>query len=783
MLRDKTVSALVVLALGLTLGAAVCVWAFTDLLTRQPLPYPQADRLVVAQQVIFDPESAQQTRQFSYPAITALHGAAGVFSDVALLDRARDILISHPSQPLAAVTYTTSDYPALFAPPMAMGYFPATAEAATAVLSYAAWQTLFDRRPDILGLSLQTASGNSFEIVGVTAAEFFEPALFGPDQRTQVWLPWRYNPSLPHWGWADLTDTLVLAGRLQPGIDMSQASERLSSLLNTQWRPGLAAVASTHQGWSSRVALLPAGRAIAGNGPVVGAMLLTGTLGLLLIALVNAAHLLIASVARRRQEFAIRHALGAGWSQIFRMVYTDTLMLMTATAAVALSVAALGIRSLRVFAADLLPRVSELAIGWVGVGLTVLAALVLAGLLAAAAAHSVSGSYSARGLNLGRSRISGRPRVLLMIGQVALTGVLLLVGLGLLRETRQVLAQSNALDLQRTASAFLYPRANAGYAEGEFEQGLAKVAERLRALPEVEAVSRSHSPLQDFIRTAVSGGSEQSYPVELKRVDDQYFELIGERLKRGRNFLSTELRRSSDAAVINDALAKMLDRRGGVLGTQLMRGSQPYTVVGVVANMPYPGSPADQPRLYLTTSEAASNLVIRFRPGANINREQLVQFIAQAEPGIGLFTFDDLQRRRADILAPRRTAAVATVLTVWLVMLVSGMGIFGMVSYATGLRDTEIGVRLAFGASSFAIVALLLRNYLPVMAWGIAGSVTIGAVIWVGAAAQLGQYLEWGTRADYATAFAGIAGLILVACVLSIRPALRRSPSRLLSQD
>ena len=127
--RSKGMSGLVVLALGSTLGAVICALAFTHLVTAQPLPYPQQARLVVAEQLILDQGDKAHSREFSYPAIALLHRESqATFELSVMLDHARDVVLSHPAQPLVNVVYTTGDYAEAFAPPMALGRFPGARE-------------------------------------------------------------------------------------------------------------------------------------------------------------------------------------------------------------------------------------------------------------------------------------------------------------------------------------------------------------------------------------------------------------------------------------------------------------------------------------------------------------------------------------------------------------------------------------------------------------------------------------------------------------------------------
>ena len=786
--RNKTMSALVVTALGSTLGAVVCALTFTLLVTSQPLPYPQQERLVVAEQIIIDHGENAHSRTFSYPAIALLHDeASDVFASSVMMDHARDVIVSHPAQPLSNVNYTTADYAAVFAPPMALGRFPGAGEGwdgtrPVAVISHRAWQTLFGMREDVLGQRVRLASGMAFDVVGVTSPAFVEPELHGPGHRTALWLPWNFNPSPRQWGWAATTDTLTLVGRLAPTVSGQQAAERLSTLVNTRWRDELGASSNSYAGWSTRIELTSAQRAIAGDGVEVGPLLLAGTLGLILVTLANVTHLLVARVAERTREFSIQLALGAGRKHLFAAILADMLLLMLPAGVLALAVAAAGFAVMRRYLGAMLARLDELSVGGWTAALTIGATVALAVLLAGVALAS-GGRPAANGaLNAGRqataSKMSRRLRAVLMASQVGVAGLLIAVSAGLFRDASRILDE-RGIDLARSTSAFLYPSAAATQGDAPLERQFGEIRRRLADLPGVETVSQSHSPLQDFIpASVVSGRTAAQYPVELKRIDHEYLGITGQGLALGRNFSAAEIQHGAGVALVNAAFAKRLERDGGALGTPLSRGDgDPYAVVGVVDELAYPGTSADSPRIYLPASEAGSNFIIRFHPGQHMNREQFVAFVATVNPGFGVFLYDDLDGQRSDILLPRRITATATLVVAFIVILVSAMGLYGMVRYTTRLIRTEIGARRAFGARPGHIVLMLAKNNLAAVASGCIASAAVALLVMPGVHPWFSEHAFDVRWVDAAIALGTLGLLAAFACWLSARPMLSQSPA------
>ena len=791
--RARTVFALVVAALGLSLGAAICALSFAHLVVFQPLPYPEQARLVIAEQVIFDHNQSAQSRDFSYPAVTLLHeSTSDVFDSSVMMDMARDIVVSHPAQPLVNVNYVAGEYAELFAPPMALGQFFSThddLERPVAVISFSAWQSLFGARSDILGKSLRTASGVDFQVLGVTARDFDEPEFNGPGHFTSVWLPWKFNPSPAHWGWTATTETLTFAARLAPEVSKRQAAERLSLLLAAPWRAELGTTAGAHAGWSSQVELISAQRAIAGDGIDVGLLMLSSALGLILVVLVNIIHLLVAKVAQRARDFSVQLALGARRAHLFVLILADMLVLMLPAAVLALVVAAVGFAAMQRYLQGLLPRIDELSVGlWtvaLMLGFSGLMAVLFAGIALASCGHPSANGALNVGRNKMASKVSRRLRAVLMASQVGVAGLLIAVNIGLLREASAILNEPR-IDLARSASAFLYQSPSASQNKVSPERPFAEVKRRLLDLPGVEQLSQSHSPLQDFIKTAVvSTRTGAQFPVDLKRIDYDYLGITGQRLAHGRNFGAADVNGAANVVLINSTLAKLLEQGGAmsgkVLGTPLRRGEEaPYIVVGVVDELAYPGASASGARIYLPASQAGSNFIIKFRPGYWLSREQLVALVTGVNPGFGVFLYDDLSRQRSDILLPRRITATAAALVALVVIFVSGIGLFGMVSYATRLRRSEIGARLAFGARPRDIVLMLVRSIFAALATGCATSATFAWLVLPKLA--LNTHLAGVRGIDASLAF-GILGLLaIIACYLSAVLMLTQAPAAALSQ-
>lgn len=786
--RHGSANALTVLALGISLGATVCAVLFAHRMFAGALPYPEPERLVVAELLLPEQGAAEVRRQIAYPALELLgREAAAVLSPAVMLDHARDLLLSHPAQPLLTVTYASPGYAELFAPPMALGRFPAggPSDPATggAVISHECWTERFGQRADVIGMSLSTAMG-SFEVVGVTAADFVEPELHAPGHRTDLWLPWSANPSPRQWGWAARTDTLQLVGRLAPELDAASAAERLSTLFDRGWRDAVARPPTESSDRGPRVELIEARRAIAASSLALAPLLLVATVGLALMTVANLAHVIIARVGERRHEFAIQRALGAGSGRLFVATLLDAVALAVPSAVLAFVVVWLATFLMRAQLAQLLPRLQELTVGAPALVLCVAGALLIALMLAALAfvlvVHASSASPHVSVRSLGTNGLPPRLRTALLALQVGLSGVLIVANLALFREAIKVLHEPG-IDLERSASLYLYQRPGATTSAVPLAQQFGEVRRRLADLPEVEQVSQSHSPLQDFVPAVfLADPSTAPLSVGVKRIDAAYLEVTGQALATGRSFGAEDIEQAAPVALVNAALARAMSREGDVLGSRLTReGGTPYTVIGVVDDLRYPGGAATDLHVYLPSAEAGSSFVLRFRPGEALSRQQLVAFMESLNPELGVFLYDDLGPQKAERLLPLRITAVATaVITLW-VILSAALGLYGMLAHAAIQMQAEIGARLAFGARAGDVRSALANRHRQGLMLGAAMAV-LGPLLLSKLLPAFGAPSPAWVGSDVGVALAVLGLLAGLVCHLSARPLLKRPPAEVL---
>ncbi|MBA6301804.1 ABC transporter permease [Colwellia sp. MB02u-14] len=304
----------VVSTMGITLGALLCVLTLAYLLLIEPLPYPEQDRLFVAEHQIVGEEKEDQGKSFSYPGLVDLYKSKAAFEQAAMMTYGQGVIISHNSQPLVNTAYVTSELHQVLASPMALGRMFESSEAINtnnpvAMLSYHTWQHNFNGSADILEQKINL-SGVSYRIVGVLAKHFVEPALSEIGRETQVWLPWDYNQE-GEWrrqNFGEVSDNLMFIGLLKIGVNSLQAQQLLTPLVNERWQEGVADD-DFFKGWSVDIRVRPVKDVMLGQSESIAVILLAGVIFLVLIACANISNLFMSRTVEKQRQMAINPQL------------------------------------------------------------------------------------------------------------------------------------------------------------------------------------------------------------------------------------------------------------------------------------------------------------------------------------------------------------------------------------------------------------------------------------------------------------------------------------------
>ncbi|WP_233080744.1 ABC transporter permease [Rheinheimera soli] len=733
----------IVLTMSITLGILLNATGLFYYLVLQPLPYPESEQLYKVEQLQIDKSGLPNVNAYGYASLMHLYQQQqqdqALFSSVGLAHYDDEVLVSHPDQPKLATSYITADFfQTLGAWPQLGQLFqpvsnPDLAEP-VAVLSYTVWQSLFSADPDIIGKVL-SIRGNSYKVAGVLAADFVEPELSQSGRQTAIWLPWHFNPATEsiRSRWGDRANPRIFIGKLKADIPVQQAQQSLTDLVDRTWQQEVAAI-PFYQGWRVEMKFSSLRQVIFGDSNLAAYLLLTAAVALLLIATANIANLLLARAAERNKELALCAALGARPAQVRLVLLSEIAVLMALSALVGWGISLVGRWFIRHNLPDVLPLSGYDSISYSALLLAIALTLGLVMLFAWCSAKLLSlGKLSGGQLNYrqlqshlasgGKGSTAQIPRSVrqaLVYSQVAVAGLLLLVNLTFLLSAvssmrdQQVFATADLLnlDVRLNTPQPLIPE--------QYNAVLSQLTTELQLLPQVEAVSRAMSPLVSASNTwsLIDERSQKTVLPQAQIVDEHFFQVTAQSLLEGHDFSRQQVQTADKVLIINDVLAKHLYPDSTAVGQRLSfdlsaGADASFVIIGVVQGLKKPGEATVPPRVY-RPMYSGSSFTIMLKPGQQLLKHQLMATLQHVSDMLVIYQLDSLEQQKARLLKSQYLTAGAAIVLTLLSLLLAAIGLYGVIHYNVQLRTSEIGIRLALGASKHYIVRLFLRdNALP----------------------------------------------------------------------
>jgi putative ABC transport system permease protein len=785
--KNRGFSAVAILTLALGIGAATAIYSVVDAVLLRPLPYPEPDRIVQLWQVteegeqsgVSDPnfaDWAQQSRSLQ---------AVAQF-------QARTTTVVGASEPLRSMSAQVSrDFFAVMGvqPVLGRAFLPEEQReggAAAVVVSHEFWQRYLEGRTDLANLNL-TFWDRSYAVVGVMPPGFDFP--FG----AALWSPRELRPLLP----SRTALNWQVVGRLHDGVTLRHAQQELSAVTR-QMRAQHGEIQ-----WLADAAVVPLHEQLVGRVRPVLLVLLGAAVFLLLIAGVNVVNLLLARMATRRRELAVRAALGASRWRLVQQMLAESLVLAFLGGVLGVLLAGWAVRALLSVEPGNLPRADGIGLNpgvlafTFGITLLTAAALSLVG-AARASSADVRGDIAVSQ----RSQTgAGSPRGVqgvLVAAQIALT-LVLLVGAGLLGRTMlRLLAVDPGFHTAGTVAMSI----SVPGAEDEPVRVAAfhdQLLARLRQLPGVQAAGGVNNlPLAgsgpsgtfliqnhpDEIRSfedfeALGGVAERTGYAAFRAASDGYFDAMGIPLVRGRGFDERDTYNATHVALISESLARSRWPGEDPLGKLIQFGNmdgdlRPMTVVGVVGDVREQALDAEpQPTVYATYRQRpvqASDFTFVMHGPA-----EAATMIASARRVLGEVApeiaprFRTIEEVIARPLAPRRFSLLLLGVFGITALLLATMGIYGVTAYSVAQRTHEIGIRMALGAQQSTVLRLVVRQGAVLALLG----VVLGLVAAVGLSRLLTHLLYGVSTTDPGTFLGAAAFLVLIAVLASYVPARR----------
>ena len=780
----------VLMTMGITLGALLCAVTLNYLLLVEPLPYPEQDRLFVAEHELLGAEKETKATAFTYPGLVHLYKSKEAFEQAAMLSYGGDVIVSHSRQPLINAAYVTPEFHQMLASPLALGRVFEASEAIdthnpVAILSYNTWQNEFNGSADILEQKINL-SGISYRIVGVLAKDFIEPELGDIGRETHVWMPWDYNQAgeRQRESFGNISGNLKFVGQLKEGVSPSQAKQLLTPLVSTRWIEGVAEM-DFFKGWSIKMGVRSVKAVILGESESIAVMLLAGVIGLVLIACANISNLFMSRTAEKQRQMAIQAAIGATKNHLFKAMLAETSLLMSMSIVLALVIAQTGFYIMQQYLGAVLPRVNELALSPITFGSALLVTIVFALFFAKLSIRMIN--YRALNTTLQSSgkgsglQVSKKTRQVLIASQVALATFLVFANFSLLKDAMKTINAPVGFATENISTLVLNFSSTDFPTQEESIPIMAEVMEKLEALPQVESISQGRSPIDGFsIRALTNVADNKRYTPYLNGVDHRYFNMIEQTIIQGDNFTLVDRRDRNNVMIVNQSFAKQLKADGDVIGLQISTGRpEPMKIVGIVKDISIPGdTPQDNnseavgsgvPRSYVPNGLGGQSFMLKLKPGQNVSREQLGTLLSEVDARYSVFSFEASADTLRQSLFSEITTAVTTAVLASLVFLLAGIGLYGILSYGTQLRKFELGARMAIGATRKHLITLIIGDNTKAVLIGFVGSVVLFALAYLGLSEYIQPFLTWQVLPMIVATLVLIILVTLFACYWPLR--------------
>jgi putative ABC transport system permease protein len=793
--REPAFTALGVITLGLGLGATIALFSVASGLFLQPLPYPEADRIVrLVERRDLGPGGAL-ARGITNDTYHAWRESPATVEQLAAYQtRAFTLGLDEPWRVQAGAVS-----PALFGllrvRPFAGRFFEegdaAPGRDRLVVLSHATWRDRFASDPNVVG-RVVSLDEEPYTVVGVAP-----PGFAFPDPATELWTPL----VVPRSAGANPNERTIMLmsaiARLAPGVTPAQAEAEGTAAARSSSAADLASAAMLGGAGESTVQVVRLADDLARDVRPAVLVLLAAVALVLLAAAANVANLLVARAVRRQRELGIRAALGADHARLARQLGAESLVLAASGGLAGLLVAHWLIAVLPAVAPAGFPRLADITVDGRVIAFALLVTLVtgvlfgLAPVLHAMRVDLVAALNEGAATAVGgfRRLSGGRLRAGLMVVEVALAMVLL-VGASLLARSFVALASVDpGYDAANTLTAHVSfpgtrydPNAQARFVE--------RVRERLSALPGVvhagvvnllpltpgNAIVVFNVPPRD------AGGPDDMVRAGLRIASPGYVEAMGIPVVEGRALSERDGPASQRVLLVNRAYARRYSPDRSVVGTRVPGAfgpGQEWEIVGVIGDVRREGLDAEpEPELWVSYAQVAdargrfgrrASLVVRTTGDPVALAPALHTIVRDVDPLLAIESVMPMAARVSASIAQPRFQAVVLVVFGLATLALAAVGLYGILSYTVSQRRREIGVRTALGATRGDIARLVVGQGLVLASAGILLGLAAAAV----ASRFLTSLLFGITTTDAVTWVLVPAVLLAVAAAAAFVPARR----------
>jgi predicted permease len=809
--RAPLFTAITLITLAVGVGANTVIFSVVEAVLLKPLPYPHAEQLIgvwhAAPGIGFDELNMSPSIYFIDREQNTTLQDIGAYNGDSL-----DVTGAGKPEHVPGLDVTDGTLPILGAAPVLGRLFSRKDDSAgapqTVVLSYGYWQRKFGGASSVIGRPL-TVDGKPREIIGVLPKGFH--FLDQPD--AALFLPFQWDRNKTKLG--DFSERAL--ARLKPGVTMAQASTDMARLLPVVLRsfpPADGYSISMFEKVRLAPNLRPLKQDVVGNVGNVLWVLMGSIVLVLLVACANVANLLLVRVEGRRQELAIRSALGAGWGRIAAELLFESVILGVAGSLIGLALAYGALRILVSMAPTGLPRVHEIGIDLPVLFFTLGLSLFTSLLIGLIPVLKYAGASANSGLREGgraqsQSRERHRARQTLVVVQVALALVLLICSGLMIRTFRALMHVSPGFVAPDAVQTFRFYIPETQIPDTQPERAVRmdeEILNKLAAIPGVSSVSFSTAVPMDgsssndvvFAQDHVYGEGELPPIRRFKFISPGFFATLGTQLLAGRDLTWTDTYQKRPVAIISENFARQYwHDPNGALGKRIRVANTDdwREIVGVVqdthddgVDKAAPSSvywPVMQDRFEGSKQTLRRNLAFTLRSpraGSRDFMNEVQERVWSINPDVPLAEVSTLGEFYTKSMARTSFTLVMLCVAGSMALLLGIVGIYGVISYSVSQRTREIGIRMALGARRETLTAMFVRQGMRLTFIGAAcGLVT--AFVTMRLMSSILFHVSPVDPITYATITIGVIAVAYFACYLPSRRAATVEPMHALRAE
>ena len=797
LLHKPGFAAVAVITLALGIGANTAIFSVVNAVLLRPLPYREPGKLVR----IYTEFPTMSLKKFwmSPPEFLDIQNEADSWESIGAWTTTGRNVATSTDEPVrvTAALITRGLIDALGVQPAVGRNFTPEEERnggpTTALISDGLWRRAFGKASDIVGKQIQINSQPT-TVAGVMPPGFVFPP--GSNDPAEVWQPLQIDPSNPGNRGSHF---LYVIGRLKPTANVEQARSEMDSLM-AGWKSANRAM---HLPDPERhpILMVPLHEDVVGAARPAVLMLLGAVAFVLLIACVNVANLLLARAEARRREFSIRLALGAGRNRLLRQFLAEGMILVVLGAVAGIALAKVGLRLVLAAAPDSIPRTAEIGIDPTVLAFTLGVSILSIIVFAMAPLLQMRDRDLATTLRGSGQRTSGgggshRLRKTLVVAEIALA-VIPVIGSGLMIRAFWKLRQVDVGFEPRGVTAFNLQLPASRYQTADRLRFANQLEERLAALPGVKSASfvtglpplrpinANDTDIEDYQSTPDGPAENVDY---WNTVNEGYFKTMGIRTLEGRVFEQSDRNDSAQKVmVINQSMARRF-WQGSPIGRRVNPAFQTppvwFTVIGIVEDTKNLGvdKPAGTELYFLLPQTVAGGISTRMSfvvrtegTSAASVASSIRSTVSDLDPSVPIFQLETMGDVVADSLVRPRFLSLLLGAFSAIALSLAAIGIYGVMAYSVTQRTQEIGVRVALGATTRNVLAMVVGEGLKMTVVGLAVGLT-GAFALTRLMASLLFEVSATDPLTFAMVGFGLTAVGLLACFVPARRAAKVDP-------